>query len=127
MAPEPFGPFFCPVSSTCLYRASHQYQVALFLCRDAGDTQPRHFTDVGDFVEFVRAHPKKGVQMSQYSVDELYLLWRDYMEHDMPTGDPVDSYVTRYAHRLGFRRDGSDGKSFIQGGGSKTKFKIFRI
>ncbi len=50
--------------------------------------------------------------MSQYSVDELYLLWRDYMEHDMPTGDPVDSYVTRYAHRLGFRRDGSDGKLF---------------
>ncbi len=82
-----------------------------FPCRDAGDTQPNHFKKVEQFVEFIRAHPKKGVQMSQYTVDELYNLSDDYTKHDVPTGDPVDSYVTRYAYRLGFRRDNSDGES----------------
>ena len=72
--------------------------------RDDGDTQPDHFTSVEEFIRFIDAHPKKGAEMSHFTTDALERMFKQYVELDIPTADPIGSFVERYAQELGCRR-----------------------
>ena len=74
--------------------------------RDDGDTQPRHFKRVEDFVRFIKDHPKKGAEMSEFTVQALWRFWEEHAMIDTLTDDPIRSLVNRYAVRLGFRGNG---------------------
>ena len=76
-----------------------------FFCRETTDKQPDYFDDVQDFVDFVRAHPKKGAEMSHFTVDRLYNMWEEHREVDQTASDPVGNFIARSAHRLGFRKN----------------------
>ena len=75
-----------------------------FFCRETTDKQPDYFDDVQDFVDFVRAHPKKGAEMSHFTVDRLYNMWEEHREVDQTASDPVGNFIARSARRLGFRK-----------------------
>ena len=83
--------------------------IVRLLCRESTDKQPDYFDDVQDFVDFVRAHPKKGAEMSHFTVDKLYNMWEEYREVDQTASDPVGNFIARNARRLGFRKNG-DGR-----------------
>ena len=74
-----------------------------FISRESSDKQPVHFDDVQDFINFIRAHPKIGAEMSRFTVDALYDMWDEYMENDQEE-DPVGNFVERNAKQLGFRK-----------------------
>lgn len=73
---------------------------------DDGGKQPPHFSDIQEFIDFIRAHPKKGTSMSHFTVDRLYYLWDEYKKKDLHEKDPVGHFVSRNAQRLGFQFTG---------------------
>ena len=77
----------------------------LLLFRETTDKQPDYFDDVQDFVDFVRAHPKKGAEMSHFTVDRLYNMWEEHREVDQTASDPVGNFIARSARLLGFRKN----------------------
>ena len=85
----------------CAHSSNLHLHVLFF--REFSDKQPVHFDDIQDFINFIRAHPKKGAEMSQFTVNALYDMWDEYMENDQKEEDSVGNFVERNAKQLGFR------------------------
>ena len=53
-------------------------------------------------MRFVKSHPKKGMEISEFTVQRLYRLWQEFQQNDVETADPIRSFVARYHKKFGF-------------------------